>query len=355
MRLLVIAMLSAGLGLWAQEDLPQRTFRTSTTEVLVPVTVKTSSGMYVSGLEEKDFRLYDNNKIQDINLDVSYTPISLVVAIQRNSRTHKVLPAVKRIGSMLEALVVGEQGEAALLAFDHRIKLIQDWTNDGSKFKEALDTLTPGSRHQSVIDAVWEGIRMLKRRPTNQRRILLLISETRDRGSEGRMRDALVEAEFANIVIYTININRVVTSLTAKAPPPRPSTFPPSTRQMPGAAPQTPHMAAQLRGEQSATFVPVITEIFTQVRGLFVPNHAEVFTQYTGGREYSFVNLKTLERAISDLGEELHSQYLISYSPSDSVLEDAGYHKVHVEVNRPSLTVRTRRGYWMAYKAALEE
>ena len=129
MRFLWIALLSAGIGLWAQEELPTRTFIVGTTEILVPVTVKNSSGMYVSGLEERDFRLYDNDKIQDINLDVSYTPVSLVVAIQRNSRTEAVLPAIRRIGSMLEALVVGEQGEAAIIAFNHKIKVLQDWTH----------------------------------------------------------------------------------------------------------------------------------------------------------------------------------------------------------------------------------
>ena len=100
---------------------------------------------------------------------------------------------------------------------------------------------------------------------------------------------------------------------------------------------------------------PIVVEIFTQVKALFVPNPAEVFTQYTGGREYSFSGIKSLERAVSDLGEELHSQYMLSYSPSDQVLEEAGYHKIRVDVNRPSLEVRTRPGYWMAYKKQAEQ
>ena len=75
---------------------------------------------------------------------------------------------------MLEQLVIGEHGEAALLAFDHRMKVIQDFTNDGQKFTEALETLTPGSSTSAVIDSVFEGIRMLRRRPVDRRRILLL-------------------------------------------------------------------------------------------------------------------------------------------------------------------------------------
>jgi VWFA-related protein len=95
-------------------------------------------------------------------------------------------------------------------------------------------------------------------------------------------------------------------------------------------------------------FEPVLMEIFNQVKAVFVSNHAEIFTQYTGGREYSFTGLKSLEQAITDLGEELHSQYLLSYTPSN--IAEGGYHKIRVEVNRPNLEVRTRGGYWMASK-----
>lgn len=342
-------MLLSGLLVWAQEELPERVFRAGTNVVLAPVTVKTKSGAYVDGLEKNDFRLYDNGKPQKIELDVESTPISLLVAIQRNNRAGDALRHIKMIGPMLEALVIGENGEAALLAFDHRLRVIQDWTNDGAKFKESLDGLIPGSTTSAVTDAVFEGVRMLKERPADHRRVLLLISETKDRGSEGHMRDALLEAEFANVVIYTININRALAALTTPSPPPRPDPFPVASRPLPGVAPQTPQMTAQLRGEQSFDFKPVVTEVFNQVKGLFIPNHAELFTRYTGGREYSFTNLKSLERAIADIGEELHSQYMLSYTPNN--LEEAGYHEIHVDVTRPGLEVRTREGYWMAYKA----
>lgn len=340
-----VIILPAGL---AQEELPERVFRAQTNVVLAPVTVTTQGGSYVNGLEAVDFRLYDNRKLQDISMDVSFTPISMVVAIQHNARTESILPKIKKIGNMLEALVIGEQGEAALVAFDHRIRTIQDFTNDGAKFTKALDRLMAGSSSSRVIDASFYSINMLRKRPADRRRILVLISETKDRGSEGRMRDALLEAEFHNVIIYTININRAVTSLTAKAPAPRPSAFPVASRPMPGVGPQTPHTVAQLRGEQSMSFTPVFVEIFSQVKSVFVPNHAEVFTRYTGGREYSFIGLKSLERAVSDLGDELHNQYILSYTPSN--MDEGGYHKIQVQVNRPSLEVRARPGYWMASK-----
>lgn len=347
LRYTFVVLASLGL-IFAQQDLPERTFRTTVSEVVAPVTVMTPAGNYVNGLEERDFRLFDNGELQDIELSVTYTPISMVVAIQRNAQVERILPNIKKIGNMLEQLVIGEYGEAALVTFHSRVETIQDFTNDGAKFTEALNGLRAGASTSRMIDAVFYSINMLRRRPADQRRILVLISETRDKGSEARMRDALVEAEFHNVIIYTININRAIAMFTKTPPAPRPSSFPVASRPMPhsGVMAETPHNINQLRGDESMTFVPIIKEIMTQVKAIFVPNQAEVFTQYTGGREYSFVSLSSLERAVADLGEELHSQYILSYSPS--TLDEGGYHEIKVQVNRPNLDVRTRPGYWMA-------
>jgi hypothetical protein len=49
---------------------------------------------------------------------------------------------------------------------------------------------------------------------------------------------------------------------------------------------------------------------------------------------------------IADIGQELHSQYLISYSPNNT--EEGGFHQITVDVLRTGLKVQTRPGYWMA-------
>ncbi len=71
-----------------------------------------------------------------------------------------------------------------------------------------------------------------------------------------------------------------------------------------------------------------------------------MFTRFTGGKEYSFLSQKSLERAVTAVGEEIHSQYLLSYNPNN--LQEGGFHEIRVEVNRPRLEVRTRPGYWIA-------
>jgi len=335
--------------IWAQEPESQPTFRTGVQVVVAPTVVLDGEGKFVNGLERQDFILLDNGKPQDIRVDVTFIPISLVVAVQANSAVEVVLPKVQKLGTMLHYLVAGEQGEVAVLAFDHRVQLLQDFTSDTEKIQEALKKLKPGGQNSAMVDAVLYGIRMLRRRPENRRRVLLLISETRDRGSEARKRDVLEAAQFANVAVYSLNINRLITTLTAKAPPPRPDPYPPGARPLPAGVPTTPHTAAQVSGNatNSGNFIPVFVEIFKAVRDIFVDNPVEVFTKWTGGTEHPFITQADLERAVRRIGEELHSQYIISYTPNNR--EEGGFHEIQVLIRgRNDFKVITRPGYWMA-------
>ena len=51
-------------------------------------------------------------------MDVSFTPISLVICLQANSHVQGLLPQLKKIGNLVKPLLIGEQGEAAVIAFD---------------------------------------------------------------------------------------------------------------------------------------------------------------------------------------------------------------------------------------------
>ncbi len=64
---------------------------------------------------------------------------------------------------------------------------------------------------------------MLKKRPRNNRKIILLVSETRDSGSEGRVRETLIDAQLSNVLVYTVDITQLAVRLTEKPTPPRPN------------------------------------------------------------------------------------------------------------------------------------
>ncbi len=339
MRLSLIACL-VSCSLLAQEQ----TFRTTVNVVVAPTTVIDRRGNFVHDLKPHEFRVLDKGVPQDIRVDVSFLPISLVVAVQADAAVDSVLPRIRKIGSMLEPLLFGAQGEAAVVAFDHRFQVLQDFTNEPDRLIEGMKKLRAGSSTSAMIDAVNESVRLLRRRSGDRRRVILLISESRDKGSQGRIRETLAAAEFQNVSLYAINIPRVVTALTQKAPAPRPDPIPPAAHGMPAGAVITPDTTSGIRNYGSV--LPAFEEILRGVKAIFISNPVEVLTKYTGGKEYNFVDQKGLEEAVAAIGNELHAQYLITYTPSNKL--EGGYHEIKIEVSRQGLTVRTRPGYWMA-------
>jgi VWFA-related protein len=336
-----------GAGIWAMAQDADGIIRVSTLTVVAPTTVKDNDGNFINGLDVKDFILHDNGKNQDIRIDQSYLPVSLVMVIQRSASTEPVLPTIQKVGSMIEPLILGEKGEAAIITFDHRVEVKQDFTNDTDKFKKALETLRPGSQTRAMSDGVLQAARMLKKRPVDHRRVIVLISETQEQGSTARVKDALLEVELNNIIVYSINMSRWVNKLAAKPGYPRPDAIPPSARPMPPGMANTPTTQAQMgMGGSLGNFVPLFQEIFTATKAIFISNPQELYTKYSGGDEFNFLNLKGFEKAIQTMGEELQHQYLISYSPSTKL--DGGWHTIDVEVRKPNLHVRTRGGYWLA-------
>src|ERR1035441_8748352 len=172
------------------------TFHSRTDLMIAPTTVLNKHGDYVNGLQPQDFQLYDNNKLQQIQADVHDQPLSLVIAVQKSSNLNEILPKIQRIGSLLKDLIAGEDGETAIIAFDHNVVVAQDFTNDTGQITETMKKLKPGSSQHAVDDAVMKGIGMLKNRPKDRRRILLLIAERRDKGSGSRVREVLEEAVY---------------------------------------------------------------------------------------------------------------------------------------------------------------
>lgn len=315
--------------------------------VVAPVTVTGKDGNFVPGLTPYDFRLYDNGKPQKITEDIASHPLSMVVAIQANADVEKILPSIQKISSVFESLVIGEEGEMAVLAFDHRVQTLTGFTNDSAQIDAAFKKLKPGSYTAALNDAAMQGINLLKTRPSGRRRILVLISENRDKGSGMKPRDVLTAADFAEVYIYSVNVSQLLAALTGKAQPNRPSQYslPPGATPLPLGQINTPTTESQMN---MGNWVPALKQIFDAAKGIFVPDPLDVYTRYTGGREFSFKSQKTLEKDVAQIGTELHSQYLLTYNPNNQ--EEGGYHHIVVEVMKPGLEVRTRDGYWLAAK-----
>lgn len=329
--------------------LPGVTVRT----VVAPTVVLDGNDNYVPGIRPDQFRLFDNSKEQNIHVDEAFVPISMVIAIQCNGEVDKILPQVNKIGNLVQPLLLGEQGDAAVVAFDSRIRTMQEFTSDPDKITQAVKKIQSGSMSARLVDAVDESIRMLRNHDASnkRRRIILLISESRDQGSNGRGRETLIDLQLNNVILYCVPMSRLVGKLTAPVPYPRTNQNPPAmTGPLPVGTASTPTSVMQLgMGEgNSATFLPLLLEIYRDGKAIFKSSPTEVFTRGTGGAEFSFYGGRGLEQAISRIGEELHSEYTISYSPNNP--EEGGFHKIAVDVTgHPEVRrVQTRPGYWIA-------
>src|SRR5580704_636630 len=197
MRRIFAFLCAAGLVV-AQDpakDPADKPFIVNTRVVVAPVTVVDRAGNFVPGLTPYDFRLYDNQKLQNITEDMATHPLSVVVVIQANADSEKVLPNIKRLSSVFESMVIGEEGEMAVIGFDHRIQVLTDFTSDPAKIDGAFQNLRAGGYTAALNDAVMRAINMLRTRPTNRRRVVIIISENRDKGSEiKKVREVLTEA-----------------------------------------------------------------------------------------------------------------------------------------------------------------
>src|SRR5262245_9923277 len=84
-------------GPLAAQSAEDPVFRGGTLTVTAPVTVLDRDERYVNGLEPKDFTLFDNGVPQDIKVEVTYVPISIVLAIQANNVVEHFLPTIKKL------------------------------------------------------------------------------------------------------------------------------------------------------------------------------------------------------------------------------------------------------------------
>lgn len=326
------------------------TIRTTVRYVLVPTTVLDPDGHgYVNGLEAKDFEVYDNNKVQKVTAEYTQQPLSVVLCVQANSEVEPLLPEIKRSGILLQGLVTGENGDVAILAFDHRLQHIQDFTSDPDALDDATHKITTGSSSARLVDAVWEADAMLRHHdPRNvRRRVVILMSRNIDKGSEAHLQETVRKMQFDNVIVYPVDISRAITALLKKPDYPRPQNGGVPAEAMPnlrgsGGALNDTNVVQQ----ETGNILNAAPPLFRSIADLFKRTDAEAFSYFTGGRVYSFRNENGLEAAITDIGKDLNSQYLLSYNPNDK--NEPGFHTIKVVVDRPGLVIRTRPGYWWA-------
>lgn len=298
----------------------QDTIRVDVPVVFVPVTVSRQEGGYMDGLAASDFQLTDNGRSVPFDLTTTDTlsaPLALVVAVQTNEGAMTALEKIRKVGSVVRALISGQRGSVMVLGYGGEVRTIQTWTRDANDLSIAFRSLKPQwTAKARMLDAVKEGIGLLARRAPEERRVLMVVGETKDRGSKTGLREVAEAAQREGVIIHGVTYSAYTTAFTKKG--------------------------AQTPGSSTGGFN--VLGLFTEVGRLGKENTMEALALASGGRRRGFTTQDGLEEELGRVGEEIHSQYLLSFTP---VTPKPGFHQLIVTVkNRKDVLVRTRPGYW---------
>lgn len=273
-----------GLATLAAQEGP---IRVQTRFVQVPVSVKAKDGRNVEGLAARDFLVLEDGVQREVSADVfdaGAARICLAIAIQSSAVPAPAVATIRRIGVLIQPLVIGRRGEAAVVTFDREVKWLQDFTRDPREIQRAVKNLKTGSPLQAhLLDAIAEVADRMRER--EGRKVLLVISDSRDRGSETSLDEAVNAVEREGIEVFGAHYSSKDT------------------------------------------------------------NAIQELAEATGGRNYPFLKERGIEKAIEDLGVEVHSQYILSFPQRSDI---AGMHQITVSIpKRSDLQIHSRQAYWV--------
>jgi VWFA-related protein len=305
----------------------QTTIRVPVRLVSVPTLVFSKQGRLLPGLQKDDFRIYDNGRLQKINLnlDTDSRPISVALVVQINSRVRDYLPFIAKVGSIVDNLLLGETGEVAVLTYNEDIAIKKPFESGDAH--SAMKNISVGGERARLIDAGLNAIALLKNRPISRMKVLLFIGQSMDSGSTATLPALLETAERESVSVYALAL-----PLYGKA-------FIPDTFSLE-------HISAKTIEKGGYKANVELTKLIPALKGSqAAAAHQDVFsvlTTATGGTLLHFRKQNQLEDALIAIGNALRSTYFLSYTPNST---ESGYHKISVNVDLAGATTYSRAGY----------
>ncbi len=339
-------------GQQPQAEQPEFRLVTRVTLVNTPLVVYNRGGDYVYDLRREELTVLDNGIPQQIaSFDLASQPISLVLVVNNSGTLAPLLQRIRQSAELFPAHILGPEGEGALLTFSDDVAVRQDFTSNADALVRAIKQIPRGRDGTRLADAVEQAVAMLSERPEGRRRVIVVISEARNRGSRTGQRIPLQRAQLANISIYTIHLTELQADIRRKPEDSSPTTaqrtpYPPGVQPMPGppGSIYTPTQDTQRQSEK-ADIGNLGETIIRSGKDSFTDNVLQDYSRGTGALHYSPSTVRGLEESLSLIGQDLHNQYLVSYRPSNR--EDSGFHRIEIKVSRPGVRVRTRPGYFV--------
>ena len=295
------------------------TFKLNVNLVDVFFTVKDKGGNLVPHLTKDDCTITEDKAPQKLKSFVAETqqPITLGILLDTSGSQYRVLPLEQEVGSQFLERVLRQKDEAFLLSFDVNVDLLQDYTNSARLLSRAMSKAeinTAGGNGAAGIPGagggtiptigtpkgtlLYDAVLLASNEKMNQetgRKAMILLTDGEDEGSVHKIGEAIAAAQKSNVLVYTILIAD--------------------------------------RG-------------FYGGFGYSGFSAMKKMTEETGGRLIDLGNNgKKLEAAFQQIEDELRTQYVASYTPSNLKL-DGTFRHLGVECRGDGMKVQVRKGYY---------
>jgi VWFA-related protein len=303
----------------APEDEVSTPLKLNVNLVDVVFTVKDKAGNLVPHLTRNDCTVSEDKLPQTLKSFAAeaHLPLTLGIVLDTSASQIRVLQLEQDAGSAFLQRVLKQKDQAFLLSVDVNVDLLQDLTNSARQLSRAMEKAeintaggnggagipgagggtipTPGGPRGTVLyDAVYLAAREKLSQQTG-RKVLILLTDGEDQGSRAKLNEAIEAANRSNVIVYVILIAD--------------------------------------RG-------------FYGGFGYSGYSAMKKMTEETGGRLIDVGNnSKKLETAFQQIEDELRTQYVASYTPSNTKL-DGKFRKLSVECRGDGIKVEVRKGYY---------
>jgi Ca-activated chloride channel homolog len=283
----------------AQSSAPQSetTITVDVKLVNVFVTVTDPHGMPIANLKKENFQLQEDGREQKIAVfdRESALPLSIVLAIDTSLSTRKDLPLELVSARRFTHAILRPVDALSLYQFSEIVNEVSPFTSDAKAIDRAIDRIRVGSA-TALYDALFLGAQALE--PRHGRRVMVVITDGGDTVSKVDYKEAVREAQQAEAIVYSI----IVVPIEASA----------------GRDTGGEHALIQL-------------------------------SEDTGGKYFYATSVPELDDAFRKISDELRTQYLLAYYPSQRVA-DSDFRRIRVTITGlpadSDLNARYRTGYY---------
>jgi Ca-activated chloride channel family protein len=284
--------------------------RVDSTLVPIPVSVVDAVGRAVTNLNLSDFELRIDGKLAELSeLARSESPIRLAMLFDNSSsvivaREFEKDAAVK----FFRRVIRPEKDLAALFSVATITKLEQPFTADVSSLTRAIELFPQPEGATALLEGIVEAAGYL--REVSGRRVLVIVSDGDDTKSDISFEETLRALQVSNCQVYVVKT--------------------------------TDFENFKRTGSRIGS---------ANLRALVAERRMGEITRQTGGAVHSPVDERELDSAFRQISAELSQQYVLSYYPDDESENRGQFREITLTLkNRPNLTVRTRKGYYVPKK-----